>query len=83
MTVCDEVAKRKAQKAIREIARSERISEAEVRNEMEIAILAGYNNPDPAVRAEWAKAPFGERIPTVEEFISWMASRINQAELSS
>ena len=74
----DEMAKQKARRAIRAIARSQRVSEAEVRAEMEIAMMAGYNNPDPAVQAEWAKAPFGNRVPTVEEFLTWIASRIVQ-----
>ena len=72
----DEIAKQKARRAIREIARSQRVSEAEVRAEMEIAMMAGYNNPDSAVQAEWAKAPFGNRVPTVEEFLSWCVERI-------
>jgi hypothetical protein len=68
---------KKAEKAIRRIARMQRISEAEVRREMEIAMLEGYNNPDPAVQAEWAKAPFAGRIPSVEEFIVWCADRVS------
>ena len=72
----DEIAKQKAHRAISEIARSQRVSEAEVRTEMEIAMMEGYNNPDPAVQAEWAKAPFGNRVPTVEEFLSWMVSKL-------
>ena len=58
---------KKAEKAIRQIAR----------REMEIAMLEGYNNPDPAVQAEWAKAPFAGRIPSVEEFIVWCADRVS------
>ena len=53
------------------------IAEAEVRAEMEIAMMAGYNNPDPAVQAEWAKAPFENRVPTVEEFLSWCVERVS------
>lgn len=74
----DEWAQRKARRAIRHIARSQGISEAEVRSEMEIAMLEGYNSSDPAVQAEWAKAPFVGRVPTVEEFLVWMTSRIVQ-----
>ena len=74
----DEIAKQKARRAIREIARSQRVSEAEIRAEMEIAMMAGYNNPDPAVQAEWAKAPFENRVPTVEEFLTRVTSRIAQ-----
>lgn len=67
---------RKARRAIKEIARSEGVSEAQVRADMEEAILAAYNNPDPGPRAEWAEAPFAGRVPTVEEFILWMGSRV-------
>ena len=76
MVVYDELAQRKAQRAIRQIARSQGITEAEVRAEMEIAMLEGYNSIDPAVQAEWAKAPFGERVPTTEEFIAWCVNRL-------
>lgn len=79
----DEMAKRKARRAIREIARSQMVSEAEVRAEMEIAMMAGYNNPDLDVREEWAKAPFRGQTPTVEEFLIWVTSRIKQMEITS
>ena len=34
-------------------------------------------DPDPAAQAEWAKAPFENRVPTAEEFLSWCAERIS------
>ena len=77
MAVYDELALKKAEKAIRRIARMQRISEAEVRTEMEIAMLEGYNNPDPAIQAEWATAPFAGRVPSVEEFIAWCVDRVS------
>jgi len=76
MVVYDELAQRKAQRAIRQIARSQGITEAEVRAEMEIAMLEGYNSTDPAVQAEWAKAPFGGHVPTIEEFVAWCVNRL-------
>lgn len=76
MAALDKLALKKASRAIQQIAREQRITEAEVRAEMEAAILDAYNNPDPAVKVEWAKAPFAGRIPTVEEFIAWCAEKI-------
>jgi len=77
MASYDEIVKQKVCRAIREIARSQRIPMAEVRAEMEKAMLAGYSNPDPAVQAEWAKAPFSGHDPTLEEFIAWCVDRIS------
>jgi hypothetical protein len=67
---------RKAKRAIKTIAQQNGVSEAQVRADMEEAIVAAYNSPDPGAQAEWAKAPFAGRVPTVEEFIMWMSSRV-------
>ena len=77
MTGYDETGKQMARRAIREIARSQHIPMEVVRAEMEKAMLAGYNNPDPAVQAEWAKAPFSGHDPTLEEFIAWCVDRVS------
>jgi len=76
MGTINELELRKAKRAISVIAQQNGVSESQVRADMEEAILAAYNNPNPGPRAEWAKAPFAERVPTVEEFIMWMSSRV-------
>ena len=48
----------------------------DVRREMEIALREGLSNPDPAVRAQWAKIPCEGTSPTLEEFISYLAAQI-------
>ena len=45
---------------------------SEVRREMEIAIRAGFENPDPKVQAQWAKVPRKGEIPTPEELITYV-----------
>lgn len=56
-----------AKKAIKKIAAEEGITEDEVREEIQKAILAGYMNP--VTRNMWNKV-FGKNIiPTPEEFI--------------
>ena len=41
----------------------------EVRREMQIAIDAGFDNPDPAVQEEWKKMTLKGDRPTPEEVI--------------
>ena len=50
----------------------------DVRREMEIALQNGLSNPDPAIRAQWAKIPSKGSIPTLEEFVSYLASQIKK-----
>lgn len=58
---------------IRRIARAHHVPEAQVRADMEEAMNAGRNNPDPAVQARWAAFPYAGEKPTIEEFILWVA----------
>lgn len=65
-----------AQKSIKEIAKKEKISEEEVRNEMLLAIREGMNSTDPTVQKQWRDFKFKGKEPTPEEFIMYMASRV-------
>ena len=47
----------------------------EVRREMEIAIRAGVNNPDPKVKGQWAKIPCKGDIPTPDELITYVVRK--------
>lgn len=59
--------KKRVNRIIREIAKREKISESEVRAEMEKAILAGFQNPE--TRQKWDEMFGAGKIPSVEEFI--------------
>ena len=53
------------------LAKKEGTNEKTVAEEMEKAILEGYNSKDPQVREAWEKLfPGMERAPTPEEFIT-------------
>jgi len=65
---------------IRHIAKQEGISEQEVLDEMQKAIDAGYNDPDPAVRAYWASLPFKGK-PTPQELIVYLAGKVQNESL--
>jgi len=59
--------------AINEVARREGVTPEYVYAEMQSAIQAGFNNPDPAVRARWAKLAPDGKIPTPEKVIAIFA----------
>ncbi|MDD4564718.1 MAG: sporulation initiation factor Spo0A C-terminal domain-containing protein [Eubacteriales bacterium] len=50
----------------------------EVRQEIEAAIRAGFNNPDPKVQAQWAKIPRKGDIPTPDELITYVVRQAKQ-----
>lgn len=66
----------KFKKVLREIAKNEGISQKEVYREMQKAINAGYNNPDPAIQAAWKEVfmPFGK--PRPEDVIRYCAKKV-------
>ncbi len=59
---------------IKRIAHAHHVPEAQVRADMEEAMNAGKNNPDPAVQAQWATFHYAGAEPTLEEFILWAAA---------
>lgn len=61
------------------IAGKEGISSDEARKEMELAIHEARNNPDPEKRAKFKKL-FGDRIPTLEEFIYVVTREVKEQE---
>lgn len=48
----------------------------EVRREMQIAIDAGFVNPDPAVQEEWEKMTLKGDRPTPEEVINYAVKKL-------
>ena len=43
---------------------------------MQIAIDAGFDNPDPAVQAEWKKVNLKGDRPTLEEVINYAVKQL-------
>jgi hypothetical protein len=50
----------------------------EVRREIEAAIQAGFNNPDPKVQEQWAEIPRRGDIPTPDELITYVVRQAKQ-----
>lgn len=64
---------------IRRFAKRAGLSEQEVLAEMQLAIDAGYHDPDPAVQAQWAAMPFRGK-PTPEELILFLSQKMLSEE---
>lgn len=69
-------AERRAKAAIARIARDKGMSEAEVRREMELAIAEGMKSTDPDVIAQWKVIPHKGDMPTPDELIAYMATKL-------
>ena len=65
---------------IRQLAREHHVPEEQVRAEVEEAMQAGRDDPDPAVQARWAAFHYAGERPTVEEFILWTADMVLRTE---
>ena len=68
--------KSKGQRAIEQLALQKGISVSEVREEIEIAIDAAMQNPDPAAQAHWAEIMKDGKKPTPDELIEYIAGKI-------
>lgn len=64
---------KKAEKTLQQIAKRDGISIAMVRHEIEIAIAAARENPDPKVQAFWRSVPCKGEFPTPEEAITYLS----------
>lgn len=65
--------------AIRQIAAREGISEEAVLQELQQAIDAGYEDPDPSVQEYWRSLPFAGK-PTPQQLIAYLVEEI-QSEI--
>lgn len=54
------------------IAAERNTTVGEVRREIELAIQAGLQNPDPKVQAQWAKIPRRGDVSTPDELITYV-----------
>ena len=68
----------RAKKIIREMAKTNGVSEEEIRAEMNKAIEAGMSASTPTAQAAWKASPFYGSKPSPEEFILWCASQIDR-----
>lgn len=62
---------KRAEDALRQIARRENTNVETVRKHIQLAIISGMTNPDPAVQAAWSKIPHEGEYPTPEEVIAY------------
>ena len=60
--------------AIKKIAKRERKSESEIREKMEEAIMIGFLNAE--TRDKWDGLFGSERLPSPEEFITVLSSKV-------
>jgi len=62
-------------KIIQQIARANHTSSTELRAQMQLAMDAALQDPDPAVQAMWASIPSREEKPTLEEFMDYLVEK--------
>lgn len=69
-------------KIYREVAKQNGVTVEEVKREMQEAIDAAYNSPynNDITRAYQDKIPRKGKVPTVDEFILYMADRTKKSE---
>lgn len=61
------------------IARQNNTTPENILRDMQIAIDAGYNNPDPDVQAKWSTIPHKGERPTAEEVINHLALTLSNS----
>jgi len=69
---------KKAEKSLRQIAGREGIGVDTIRWEIEIAIAAARENPDPKIQAFWKSIPCKGEYPTPEETIAYIAGKFGE-----
>ena len=57
---------------IRQIAKENGVSPAEVKKDMQEAIRVGMASPDPKVQAEWKRISPSGKEPSVEELLAYL-----------
>jgi len=72
-----------ASKIISRVARENNVTEAQVRSDIQEAMDIGRRNTDPIVQASWSAFHYSGVEPTVEEFILWAASQMDDVKLKN
>lgn len=65
---------------IKQVAMAHNTTPEEVYAEMQIALDAAFQNPDPNVQKEWAKVPLNGNRPTPEDVIPFLAMILSASE---
>ena len=65
---------------IKQVAIANNTTPEEVYSEMQIALDAAFQNPDPNVQKEWAKVPLSGNRPTPEDVIPFLAMMLSESE---
>ncbi len=73
-----QLALKKAEKALKQIARRENTSVEVVRKHIQVAIISGMTNSAPDVQKTWSKIPRKGDYPTPEEVIAYAVLRTQQ-----
>ena len=68
----------RAKRAITIMAKRNDVSEEQIRAELQEVINASFRCADPHVQAQWAECEFVGPEPTPEEFITWLAKKVNR-----
>lgn len=71
---------KKFQRILEQIAKEHGSTPEEVYREMQIAIDAGFDNPDPKVQETWKGIPFKGDRPTPEELVMALTKMIKQSK---
>lgn len=67
---------KKFQKILEQIAKENNSTPEDVYREMQIAIDAGFNNPDPKIQETWKTIPFQGDRPTPEDLVMAVAKML-------
>lgn len=68
--------KSKADRILKKIAAQNGVTVSEVRREIELALKAGMDNPDPAVREKWNSISTDGQLPSPEEALSYLEDQL-------
>ncbi len=68
----------KWEQVIRQIARKNGITPAEVKREMELAMIEGQKSMDPQVQAKWRSLPKKGTTLTLEDFLNYLYTEVMQ-----
>lgn len=72
---------KKAEKALKKIAKRDGVSVRAVKREIEIAVAAARDNPDPKSQAFWKSIPCKGERPTPEEVITYLADTLDDNKI--
>jgi len=71
--------KSKADRILKKIAAQNGVTVSEVRREIELALKAGMDNPNPAVREKWNSVSTDGQLPSPEEALSYLEDQLHSS----